>query len=228
MYVKEINKQMAQDFFAKYEHLGNCGLGVWHYALFNENNQLISVVSFGSTNFNTNRSFIGKIANKYGVRVIQLTRGGTKFNAPKNIPSFTIKKAMSEIKKRFGDCLIIAYSDTKWNEIGTIYQASNFVYLGTTNPKGQANYFVGNKIISGWDIRKQYGTRKMSVLENKIKDIKKIPLTPKHLYLYINSCKKLKNKIAVELSSKIQEYPKRKDLNVGSMRSIHNDMAKKL
>lgn len=219
---------MAQDFFAKYEHLGNCGLGVWHYALFDENNEIFSVVSFGSTNFNANRSFIGKIANKYGIRVVQLTRGGTKFNAPKNIPSFTIKKAMSEIKNRFGDCLIIAYSDTKWNEIGTIYQASNFMYLGTTNPKGQANYIVDNRIISGWDIRKRYGTRKMSILENEINDIKKIPLTPKHLYLYINSSRKLKNKIVVELSSKIKEYPKRKDLNVGSMRSIHNEMAKKL
>lgn len=227
MYLKEVNKKTAEDFFAKYEHLGNCGLGVWHYALYDDNDKIISVVSFGATNFNSNRSFLGNVSKKYNVRIIQLTRGGTRFDAPKNIPSQILKKSMAIIKERFGDVIFVAYSDTKWNEIGTIYQASNFYYLGLTNPKGQSNYIIDNKIISGWDIRKKYGTRDMNILSEKIKGIQRVQLTKKHLYVFVKTSKKKKRKIIAELNERIQKYPKREEYSVGSMKEIHDEMAKR-
>lgn len=228
MHLKEVNKKTAEEFFSKYEHLGNCGLGVWHYALYDDNDEIISVVSFGVTNFNSNRSFLGGISNKYNVRIIQLTRGGTRFDAPKNIPSQIIKKAMSKIKQRYGDVIFVAYSDTNWNEIGTIYQASNFSYLGLTNPKGQSNYVVDNKIISGWDIRKKYGTRNMNILSKKIKGIRRVPLTPKHLYIFVKTSKIKRRRIMAELNLKIQKYPKREEYSIGSMKEIHDKMAKRI
>ena len=222
MTVKEINKKEAQDFFIQYEHLGNCGLGVWHYGLYN-GDELISVVSFGATNFNPNRSSLGRIAKECDLKIIQLTRGGTKFDAPKNIPSYTISRAFIELKKRFGCCLIAAYSDTKWNEIGTIYQASNFLYLGLTNPKDQSNYVINGEVISGWMVRKKYGTRDIRQLSLMVDSIDKFPLTRKHFYVFPNTSKKKRKMVIKALQDDIQPYPKRKDLNVGSMVEFHRN-----
>lgn len=223
MIVKEISKNEAELFFSQYEHLGNCGLGVWHYGLF-DRSILMSVVSFGTTSFNPNRSYIGKIAAEYNMRVIQLTRGGTRFDAPKNIPSYTIKRAFSEIKKRFGDCIIVAYSDTRWNEIGTIYQASNFIYCGLTEPKGQSNYKINGKILSGWTVRKKYGTRDMNQLNKIVDGVEKIPLTKKHFYIFLKTSKLKRSLIIKDLQEIIKPYPKRKSLNVESMNKIRHSL----
>lgn len=227
MIIKEIKKNEAENFFKQYEHLGNCGLGVWHYGLYDDD-ALLSVVSFGPTNFNPNRCFLGKISEKYSVKIIQLTRGGTKFDADTNIPSFIIKRAMNEIKCKFGDCIIVAYSDTKWNEVGTIYQASNFLYCGLTEPKGQSNYMINGKKYSGWTVRKIFGTRDMKKLLETNKTVERIPLTKKHMYLYVKAPKMKKRLIMKALKQKYDfenlKYPNRIDLEVGSMNEIHMKM----
>ena len=219
MEIQLIKKKEALDFFAKYEHLGNCGLGVWHYGMFNEG-QLMSVVSFGSTSFNPQRSSIAMIASKYKVKIIQLTRGGTRFDAPKNTASKAVSLAIKEIKKRFGNTIIVAYSDTRWNEIGTIYQATNFLYMGQTVPKGQANYVINGHKMSGWTVRKKYHTRSMEELKKIDEHVQRILLTPKHMYLYINTSKHIKQKIFSELQTLTMTYPKRSDFDIGSMMDI--------
>ena len=226
MHIQSISKKEATSFFQKYEHLGNCGLGVWHYAL-KHDTQVLSVVSFGSTAFNPYHSFLGNLGKQYNMRVIQLTRGGTRYDAPKNIPSITISMAMKEIRKLLGDCIVIAYSDTRWNEIGTIYQASNFIYCGLTNPGGQSNYIINNKIVSGWSVRKIFGTRSMDKLLKIDNTIKKIPLTPKHIYLYEKKKKIKKRLIFKDLEKHYHisnlTYPKRINYNLQSMKCIRNN-----
>jgi len=50
--------------------------------------------------------------------------------------------------------VVVAYADVLYSEVGTIYQASNAIYTGLTNPKGQANYLINGKLLSGWIVRK--------------------------------------------------------------------------
>lgn len=219
MQLKRISKEIAFSFYMKYEHLGNCGLGVWHYGLY-DSEMLLSVVSFGTVNFNPQRSKVSRTANQFNLRIIQLTRGGTRFDAPKSTPSKTIALALKEIKKDIGPVLIIAYSDTGWNEIGTIYQASNFMYLGMTNPKGQANYYIDGKFMSGWSVRKRFGTRDLKILQNVVGSVSRIQLTPKHMYLFVNANRRLKKKVISDIQPICQAYPKRKELNIESMLSI--------
>ncbi len=223
MILKKITKEIADEFYSKYEHLGNSGLGVWHYGLY-EGDELLSVVSYGTTCFNTNRGALGSIAKNYNTKIIQLTRGGTKFNAPPNIPSQIIKLSLTAVRKTFGNSLIVAYSDVKWNEIGTIYQACNFLYLGVTEPGGQSNYILNGKKLSGWVVRKKYGTRNINILKSMGLDVNKIPLNPKHRYLYINAPSVLKKFITRDLSSLKQDYPKRSHYAVGSMHEIRTKL----
>ncbi|MCL1857692.1 MAG: hypothetical protein FWF92_00460 [Oscillospiraceae bacterium] len=222
--IVSINKTEAEVFYKKYEHLGNCGLGVWHYGYYVDG-VLLSVVSFGTANFNPKRSFIGKIAAAHNVKIIQLTRGGTLYDAPSNTPSKVIALVLKAIMKRFGNTIIIAYSDTKFYEVGTIYQASNFLYLGCTNPKNQSNYIVNGKQYTGWTIRKKYGTRNMSTLVNELElNIKKITLSEKHQYVYINTSPLIKKSIKNCLNYKIKAYPKRDVLQIGSMLDYHKSI----
>lgn len=222
--IVRIKATEALAFFKQYEHLGNCGLGIWHYALL-QNQKVISVVSFGNTCFDSSRSFIGQLAKRYGLKVFQLARGGTRYDAKRCTPSQAIRLALRQLKRELGEGLIVAYSDTKFNEIGTIYQASNFYYCGLTNPKGQANYRINGKIYNGWDVRKKYHTRKMSELKKIDDAIEKIPLTRKHIYVFINASKGKKRCITRELQKHYsdaveRDYPKRDLLNIGSMLSI--------
>lgn len=219
MLIKQITKKEAQRFFSKFEHLGNCGLGVWHFGAFS-GDQLVSVVSFGPTSFNPRRSHLASIAKNYDIKIIQLTRGGTRFDAKKNTASKALSLFFKEIKARFGNTIVVAYSDTKWNEIGTIYQASNFLYLGQTNPKGQANYVINGRTLSGWTVRKKYHTRSMPKILSIDKDAKRVLLTPKHFYLYINTSKRIKRRVLKELQPSIEPYPKRNDFDIGSMMEI--------
>lgn len=223
MIIRTLTKEIADKFYGKYEHLGNSGLGVWHFGLYDKTG-LISVVSFGTPCFNINRGTLSLIAKKYNLRIIQLTRGATKFDAPQNSPSMIIKLSLLELRRRYGNALIVAYSDTKWNEIGTIYQACNFLYLGLTDPGGQCNYIIDGKHMSGWVVRKIYGTRSMDKLSNLGVKAIKIPLTPKHRYIFVNTPRVAKKFISRELEEIIKEYPKRSILSVGSMLEIRHEL----
>lgn len=221
MEVIQINKKTAHDFFKEFEHLGNCGLGVWHFGCY-ENDVLLSVVSFGTACFNPNRSKIGKYATANNMKVIQLNRGGTRYDAPTNTASKAVALALKRVREIFGDTIIVAYSDTNWNEIGTIYQSTNFMYLGLTDPKGQSNYIINGRRISGWTIRKKYGTRDMKKLSLLFDDIIREPLTKKHMYMYVNASSFKKRKALKFFKDDIKPYPSRKELCVDSMLKIRN------
>ncbi len=219
MEVVQIDKKTAQDFFKEYEHLGNCGLGVWHFGCY-DHGLLVSVVSFGTACFNPNRSKIGKYAFEHNMRVIQLNRGGTRYDAPRNTASAAVALALKKVRELFGDTIIVAYSDTKWNEIGTIYQSTNFMYFGLTEPKGQSNYIINGRTLSGWTVRKKYGTRDMNKLSSRFDNVVRVPITPKHLYVYVNSSALNKRRAVEFFEDYIKPYPSRKELGVGSMLKI--------
>lgn len=219
MNIKQISKKEAEEFFRRYEHLGNCGLGVWHFGCF-QGEKLMAVISFGSACFNPNRSKIGQYAAANNMKIIQLNRGGTRYDAPKNVPSQAVSLALKKVRDIFGDTVIVAYSDTRWNEIGTIYQSTNFMYLGLTDPKGQSNYIIDGKRMSGWTVRKKYGTRDMDKLANLASSVVRVPLTRKHMYVFINSSSLRKRRALQYFCDTIRPYPKRADLCVDSMLKI--------
>ena len=219
MEIRRISKKQAEDFFHEFEHLGNCGLGVWHFGCYSDK-VLMAVVSFGSVCFDPNHSKLGKYAKDNDMKIIQLNRGGTRYDAPPNVPSQSVSLALKEVRKMFGNTIIVAYSDTDWNEIGTIYQSTNFIYLGLTDPKGQSNYIIDGKRMSGWTVRKKYGTRDMKRLTALVNDVVRIPLTKKHMYVFINA-RPLKKKMTLKyFRDSVKPYPKRKELCVGSMLEI--------
>jgi hypothetical protein len=211
-----IEKTEANDFMKKYEHLGDVGLGVWHWGLILRG-KLISVVSYGTTCFSNNRGWISRIAKEVGFGVIQLCRGATIPNAPKGAPSRLIGLSNKEMYKRRGSVLIVAYADQKLCEIGTIYQACNSVYTGMTDPKGQANYILHGERMSGWKVRKQFGTRDRKELIHIDPNCKVLPLRKRHRYIMISAPPLKKRYMQKLLSPYSLPYPSRSESGIGSM-----------
>ena len=67
-------------------------------------------------------------------KVLSLTRLVIVPNVPKNACSFLLSKSVNLIKKdgRFTD--LVTYADESQHHVGTIYKASNWVYIGKTGP----------------------------------------------------------------------------------------------
>lgn len=213
----QVSKTVAEEFMGRYEHLGNIGLGVWHWGL-KRNNELISVVSYGTACFSVKRGWLVDIARKEGCSIVQLCRGGSSIGSPKGTASRIISlsnKTMSEIK---GPLLVVAYADPNVCEIGTIYQSCNAFYTGLTNPKGQANYIINGKRLSGWQVRKLYGTRNRRKLLQIDPSCTIIPLHRKYRYVMVAASPNKKRQIMKLLKPYIQAYPKREEESILKMK----------
>ena len=218
--ITSVSRKFADEFMQQNEILQNVGLGVWHYGLIHRR-RVVGVLSFGSTCFASNRGMLAEIAANNSCRIIQLCRGGSRVRAPKNTGSRMISLALKDIRDRLGPSIVVAYSNTRLGEIGTIYQASNAVYTGQTDPKGQANYRIQGELLSGWKVRKRYGTRDRIKLAKIDPNLEVIPLLPKHRYVFVSATRDVRKKVRNELMSSVSvlSYPKRHIENVKRMRT---------
>ena len=203
-----ITRSEAEDFLARFEILGNVGLGVWHWGLWCQRD-LLSVITFGTTCFGGQRGWIARTAKSNGVRVLQLCRGGTLLDAPKGAPSKAVALSFRAMRDLNGPFVAVAYANEALGEIGTIYQASGGLYTGMTNPKGQANYIIDGKLKSAWQIRKTYGTRDRKRLAEFDPNVKVILLKPKHRYVFVCAPKAMKKRITNAIAKYVLPYPKR-------------------
>jgi len=74
-------------------------------------------------------------------RTIALNRGACVHYAHQHAGSFLIPRALKLASEDFGWRVFIAYSDAEAGEIGTIYQACNWLYLGTGNGRGKQGHY---------------------------------------------------------------------------------------
>lgn len=211
--LERIDHHTARRFFAAYEHLGDCGLGVWHWGAFLRA-RLISTVSFGTTCFGKLRGPLSSIADEFGLGIYQISRGGTMGTAPFNTPSRVISRALREFHRFKGDCIVVAYADRRYNEVGTIYQACNGIYLGLTQPKDQSNYLIFGRTMSGWMVRKKFGTRAMAVLKSIDRNTVKVPLTSKYRYVFVQAPPLKRQRVVEAMVPLAKPFPKRENENI--------------
>ena len=92
-----------------------------------------------------------------------ISRGASISWAPKNMGSWLIMKSIKWMVQNTSYRSFTAYSDPEAKELGTIYQACNFIYLGQTSGTSK-QYFDPNNEKAGWfsdrDFRKKSKYRK--------------------------------------------------------------------
>jgi hypothetical protein len=127
--VREIPNAAAKTVIHKYEWLGNMGRTDFSCGLF-FGEYLAGVSCFGRTaGTKTAASVCGE---KYAHMVKVLCRGACVHWAHPHSASFLISRSC-QLASEKGFHIFVAYSDVEAGEIGTVYQATNWRYCGTTN-----------------------------------------------------------------------------------------------
>ena len=108
------------------------------YNIFNDDDEWCGVVLFGSGANN-------HIAEPFGMcqgEVLELVR--VALNGKQNTTSQAVAMALRELKKQAPYVkIVVSYADADQKHYGTIYQATNWIYLGHVN-KGDVGAFIVN------------------------------------------------------------------------------------
>ncbi|MFB5193057.1 Mom family adenine methylcarbamoylation protein [Alicyclobacillus fastidiosus] len=155
---------------------------------------------------------VGRHANAYcrickPTEVIELTRLWLSDELPKNSESRVVGLALRVLRKGRGRFrAVLSYADEFAGHVGTIYQATNFRYMGCTTSNA-TKIRIGNLIVNSRSLNSRYGTSQMDRLKKILgtDDIERVGgQTRKHAYVY-----PLDDVVAAWLEQNKKPYPKR-------------------
>ena len=140
--VREISNAAAKEVIQKYEWLGNMGTTDYSVGLY-FGEHLAGVSCFGRTA--GTRTAASVCGDKYAHMVKTLCRGACVHWAHPHSASFLIPRACQLMAEK-GFHIFVAYSDTEAGEIGTVYQAGEWLYCGTTNGASSSFIWAGKTV----------------------------------------------------------------------------------
>jgi hypothetical protein len=152
------------------------------YGLFNHD-ELVGVVTYGSPASPPLCRGVAGEQNKH--LVLELNRLVLKYNLP-NEASRLVGASLKMLPR---PRIIVSYADTAQDHNGTVYQACNFLFTGTSKPRTDIN-------AGGKHPRHHLGDK-----------TKRIYRSAKHRYLFLIGSKKEKKKLMSDLKYQIKEYP---------------------
>ena len=138
--VEKISRQQAASVILKYEWLAGdplnkspMGFGIKAYYGLLLNGELLGAACLGTAG-----GLVGDICgHEYRSRTVSLVRGACVPHAPANAASFFDSRVCKQAYKDHQWQIFFAYSDSEAGEIGTIYQAMNWFYLGIRQNSGR-------------------------------------------------------------------------------------------
>jgi hypothetical protein len=214
--IRKVNRKTAESIILKYEWLGTLPLGCTHYygIFFGSYCAGVTCVSVGGGGANVYAYKEFGLSSQYEFAYLQ--RGANVHWSPTGANSKLVSFTCKLLAKDTGAKLIIAYSDTDAGEIGTIYQACNWVYIGrgsSTNqwvsPQGRV---YDQKLAS--NIAKRKGVERFRITKYLLsKGWHEQKSNPKGRYVYILD---RTDKMLVALIEKLRRpYPKRISCGIG-------------
>jgi hypothetical protein len=213
--VREIDFNTAKKIIEEYEWLGCMPAVNWFYYGIYFDGFCGGAVVYGQE-YTENLGVWDKY--NYTGKIILLSRGVCIHWTPINTASKLISESMKMLPKKYK--IVTATTDHLAGEIGTIYQASNFYYVGSmreSNPKvngknmDREGWLINGKLIGSRNIRQKLGTQKMEDILKRYPNAKKIKQNSKHRYFYFLGSSSDKKYHKKQIEHLIKPYPKRKD-----------------
>jgi hypothetical protein len=227
--VSEISYDQARNLILANEWLGNMGTTEFSFGLFFREH-LAGVACFGRTAGTQVAASI--CGSEHAPRVVTLSRGACAHWAHPHSASFLINAACREMTRK-GYHIFVAYSDPQAGEIGTVYQASNWLYCGTTNPTEKFRTSSGDvkdaRLVSAYSRDRAGGTlkykrsraeQKQMLIEEGCEFFK--DGGRKHRYVGIYGDRRIKRILRRALRWELLPYPKRElvsDVTVEAQRT---------
>lgn len=214
--IRQIDYQTAKSIILQYEWLGNMGTTEFSFGLYFDN-CLAGVVCFGRTaGTNVYSSVCGQ---NHANKVITLCRGACVHWAHEHSASRLIAASCRMMTEREYN-IFIAYADTEAGEIGTVYQACNWLYCGMTSPTEKFRTPDGKvkdaRLVSAYTRDRRGGSLKYKRTRAEQKKIMVdqgykffTPTIGKHRYVGIYGNRRIKRQLAKALKWEVLPYPKR-------------------
>jgi hypothetical protein len=184
--VKKITYEETKPFILNLHYAKRMPSISYAYGLF-ENNELVGIISYGSPA--SPPLCRGIAGDKNKALVIELNRLVLKYNR-KNQASLLIGASFKLLPK---PRIIVSYADKAQDHLGVVYQATNFMFTGTSKPRTD----MASK--EGKHPRHHLGDRS-----------KRVYRSAKHRYVYILGNKRDKKRLMNDLKYKVMDYPKAK------------------
>jgi hypothetical protein len=128
--VEAISRKEAKEFILRYEWLGTVGRPLARYGARNSAGELAAVALFGRPAVGGTNGAALICGEAYRPYVIALERGACSHWAHPHTASWFIPRACRMAAQDYGWKIFYAYSDPEAGEIGTVYQACNWIYIG--------------------------------------------------------------------------------------------------
>jgi group I intron endonuclease len=230
--IRIIDKSTAKSLIIEYEWLKTMPLvSNFHFGIYFKVNNMeyLGGVLVYSTDYAENTG----VWDKYGFnnKMILLSRGVCLWWTPKNTASYFISKSIKWLKTNTKYRIVSATVDPMAGEIGTIYQALNWHYVGLMSGNYNAkdkelkrfSVLINGKLRYSRSIRKELGTMRKDVILNKYPDAVFIPQYRKRRYFYFFDTKNENLKYYENIKHLILNYPKRNnDEIIGIIYKITN------
>lgn len=217
-FVKEITTADAKPIIMTYEWLGSIPkIPAFQYGLFDSHGELIGVAMFGQGNGIRSKWVCGE---ENANITIPLERGACVHWAHPHAASFLISKACQQAYTDHGYQIFYAYSDVEAGEIGTVYQACNWLYIGqaagrnskwryvyippTSNPCSPHKKEITSRVERA--VRKKCGH---TLDEHMALGWTRRQHYEKHKYVWIQGSKSAKRVLGKALQYPALPYPKR-------------------
>lgn len=223
--IKEISRAEAKMIIEHYEWLGCLAAVNWFYYGIFFDGCLGGAVVYGQEYIEN----LGKW-DKYGYtgKIILLSRGACVSWAHPHSASKLIRQSMKMLPERFK--VVTCTVDDLAGEIGTIYQACGFTYIGSmrdANPnvksrKGdRSGFLINGKLYGSRSMRQKHGTTNMEVLSKVYPNIQKVKQNSKGRYFGFLGTAKEKEKNLKAIEHLIKPYPKRTQNDVVEVSPFH-------
>jgi len=211
--VRQISPTTAKEIILEYEWLGCMPAMVrFCYGIYFENN--CGGVVVYSDEYSENLGHWKKY--DYEGKMILLSRGACVHWAHPHSASKLIAESMKLLPEKYK--VVTATVDELAGEIGTIYQASNFHYIGSMrennpnvkNPNGSRfGVLINGKLYGSRAMRQKVGSQKKADVLQMYPDAEFVKQKAKKRYFYFRGNKKEKKYYLSKIKEFIKPYPKR-------------------
>jgi len=206
-HVRQIDAEHAKPIIRAYEWLGTMGRSVICTGLLSRDNEILGVACFGWPGSPESRNICGR---DLAHLAICLERGACVHWAPKNAASFLIARSCQLVAQDHNYRIFYAYADEDAGEIGTVYQACNWLYIGQgvgRTPGRLREYFIdpAGHVVSSRSLRHRRITKSDAIRQGW----QVIYQHPKHKYIFLEGDRREQKQLREMLRYPVLPYPKR-------------------
>lgn len=183
--IKQIENKIAKEYMEQNHYTKSCALGIVSYGWF-EGDEMVGAIVFSQPAGKFTASGIwngGNMKNTLEfIRMFLLDEASVK-------ESEFISKAISQLRQDMPQVkVLVTYADQQAGHIGYIYQATNWMYIGTA--ANERKIFIDGERVHRRSLNSKYGTSSIPKLQEILKaEGKTIQVSDerysKHKYIYI-------------------------------------------